>query len=232
MCKAENGSTKTYTVIFHVDETPLVYTKYNDVNLGVVRIVDGVKIPKGFEQNTIVLEEQNINGYTNEKLKMNLAYLIDENGKCEFYVIKEGKVLELYRTINVNGNTYVVQTGEVLNDMIASSVELDGVALTAYEFNATNLTHYKLVYLMNENGEANWYSYEDSEGTLQKYTEFVQIKDEPVEEPQEELPLEYIFMGTTAFFALTTLIMFITHKRFKTKSIATIKEYYENRNRN
>ena len=47
---AENGSTKTYKITANVDEKPLVYTTYGDKKLGVVRNLDGVKAPSGFEE--------------------------------------------------------------------------------------------------------------------------------------------------------------------------------------
>ena len=57
------------------------------------------------------------------------------------------------------------------------------------------LSHYTLVYLMNEAGETQLYTYEDTEGTLQKYT--------PVEEENDNT-LTYVFIGTTALFVVST----------------------------
>lgn len=45
VCKAENGSTKTYTITVNVDETPQVYLKLNKQKLGVVRNVKDLGIP-------------------------------------------------------------------------------------------------------------------------------------------------------------------------------------------
>lgn len=225
VCTAENGTKKTYTLVFYVDETPLVYTKYNDLDLGVVRILDDVKIPEGFEKNTIELDEQKITGYSNKNLKLDIAYLIDENGNKAFYIIEKGKVKSLYQTIKVNGNTYVIipseSSLEQIKNLKETSILIDDKELSGWIFDDDNLKNYTLIYLMNSKGETHLYSYESSEGTLQIYTE-----------PADRQPVEitYILAGTSGLFALTTLFFAIKYFRFKKKKVNEIKNFYEKRN--
>lgn len=228
VCTAENGSKKTYTLNFYVDEAPLVYTKYNDIDLGVIRLLDKVKAPDGFEKKTIQLEGQDIEGYTNSKLNMNIAYLVDEKGNKDFYVIEDGKVVSVYQTITVNGRVYVVLNQptdlQEVKDLQTTTLTIDDVELSGWLFNDENLKNYSLVYLMNSEGQKHLYVYESTEGTLQIYTPS-QVSNQSMN------TMTYIFIGTTIFFALTTLLTMIVHMKFKKKSIASIKAYYEKRNR-
>lgn len=75
--------------------------------------------------------------------------------------------------------------------------------------------------LMNDKGEKVLYQYESSENTLQLYH---QQKEE-----ENDNTKTYIFMLTTALFALTTICSFIYLYFFKKKSIVAIKAYYERR---
>ena len=228
VCTAENGSKKTYTLNFYVDEAPLVYTKYNDIDLGVIRLLDKVKAPDGFEKKTVQLEGQDIEGYTNSKLNMNIAYLVDEKGNKDFYVIEDGKVVSVYQTITVNGRVYVVLNQptdlQEVKDLQTTTLTIDDVELSGWLFNDENLKNYSLVYLMNSEGQKHLYVYESTEGTLQIYTPS-QVSNQSMN------TMTYIFIGTTIFFALTTLLTMIVHMKFKKKSIASIKAYYEKRNR-
>ena len=95
-------------------------------------------------------------------------------------------------------------------------LELDG-----WTFEDENHQNYSVVYLMNDAGEKNLYVYENTEGTLQKYAAYEQKNDNT---------LAYVFMGTTLLFAVTTVAVFVMHRNFKKRSIASIKEYYESKN--
>ena len=89
---SEYGTTKTYTISVYVDEKPLVYTKYNGSELGVVRNVRGVKAPEGFKQTKVQLEGKEIPAWTNDKINKTLVYLSDDKNNKSFYLFEDGKV--------------------------------------------------------------------------------------------------------------------------------------------
>lgn len=225
VCTAENGSTKTYTLTFHVDETPLVYTEYNDVSLGVVRILDDVKVPKNFEKGTTKLDGQEVDAFINKDLNLSLVYLTDDKGNEDFYIVSDEKVISKYQTLIVNGKTYVIVNApdslKGVEDLKSSTIKIGDIELSGWQFENEALSHYSLVYLMNDVGESGLYTYEDTEGTLQKYT--------PVEEEKDNT-LTYVFIGTTAVFVVSTAVMGYLYLSFKKKSISAIKDYYERKN--
>lgn len=228
VCTAENGTKKTYTLTFHVDETPLVYTKFNDIDLGVVRILDNVKVPSGFEKSTIELEDKKIDGYTNEKLKLDIAYLVDESGNKDFYIIKDSKVYSVFKKININGKEYVItepnENLEQIKDLKNTKLTIDKTEINGWSFEEEKLKNYTLLYLMNSKGEYHLYSYETTEGSLQIYSEF-QREDNILSNE-----MTYILIGTSCFFAFTTIFVLLQHLHFKKKKITEIREFYKKRN--
>lgn len=233
-CTAENGSVKTYKINVYVDETPLVYTTYKDKKLGVVRNTDSIGVPSTFEAKTITLDGQEVKGYYSAQFNKTIVYLSDENNAKSFYIYEENKgIVSIFKPVSILGrNLYVVDLAEedtVKEEMTYQEIEIDGQKIMGWIYNNPAYANYKLFTAMNEFGQMVLYQHEKTENSLQIYLEEVPVIDEPVDN-QEEGSFETILMGATGFFACTTIIMFIIHLRFKKKSIASIKSYYEKRN--
>ena len=240
MCTAEDGSKKTYTIVFHVDETPLVYTTFNGIQLGVVRNLDSAKIPSGFKKNTVKLDGQDIEGLTNSQLQISLGYLVDEKGNEDFYIIENEKVTSVFQKITINKKSYIVlsvpKESEVRTGMTFSTLEIGKNKIFGWIYDDSQMKDYQLLYLMNaETGEKNYYQYELTEGTLQKYIDF-QTEMTPVEKQENDKEessshtLEYILFGSTIVFGLLSVGLLVYIQNFKKKSIAVIKNYYEKKN--
>lgn len=224
---AENGAKKVYSITVHVSEKPTVFTKLGDEELGLLIDVSDAKIPDGYQSQTVKLEGQDITGWTNDKMGLTLVYLMDKENQKNLYIYEDGKVVRQYETIDVNGKTYVLlnipedmknQKGLVFGKVKLGELELDG-----WTFKDENHKAYCVVYLLNSNGEKTLYVYEQTEGTLQKYVAY--------DEAKTDSTLTYIFIGTTVLFAMTTAVSLMMHLQFKKKSIASIKEYYEKKNK-
>lgn len=233
-CTAENGSVKTYKVNVYVDETPLVYTTYKDKKLGVVRNTDSIGVPSTFEAKTITLEGQEVKGYYSSQFNKTIIYLSDENHVKNFYIYDDNQgIVSIFKPLSLLGrNLYIVDLKEeetIKEDMTYQEIEIDGQKLMGWVYNNPAYSNYKMFTAMNEFGEMVVYQHEKTENSLQIYLEEVPVIDES-EKKEEKGSYETIFMATTGFFAFTTLVVFVIHLRFKKKSIASIKAYYEKRN--
>lgn len=222
---AENGSKKTYIITVDVSEKPTVFTKLGDSSLGLLIDISKVKAPEGYKGESITLEDTTIQGWTNEASGLTLVYLMDEDGNKNFYIYEGGKVTKKYETVEIKGTQYVLldipsdmeeQVGLTKNKVKFGDLEIEG-----WSYNDEKHQNYSVVYLMNEAGEKNLYSYESTEGTLQKYVPF---------ELSQTNTLTYVFIGTTVLFALTSIGIAISFMRFKKKSISAIKDYYDRKN--
>lgn len=223
---AEDGSKKTYTISVYVTEKPTQFVKLGDQNLGILNDLSKADLPKGFEKTIIKIDDKDVTALQNKNLELTLLYLQTEDGKTGFYIydVDNNKVLRQYQTLTVNGKTYVIMDApenlEEVQGLEKSTIKIGDLEINGWKFNEKTLSHYTLVYLMNDAGEKGLYTYEDTEGTLQKYT--------PVEE--KDNTLTYVFIGTTVVFALSTAVVGYMYFNFKKKSISAIKDYYDKKN--
>ncbi|OUQ23890.1 oxidoreductase [Massilimicrobiota sp. An134] len=223
---AEDGSKKTYTISVYVTEKPTQFVKLGDQNLGILNDLSKADVPKGFEKTTIKIDDKDVTALQNKDLGLTLLYLQTEDEKTGFYIydVDNNKVLRQYQTLTVNGKTYVIMDApenlEEVQGLEKSTIKIGDLEMNGWKFNEETLSHYTLVYLMNDAGESGLYTYEDTEGTLQKYT--------PVEE--KDNTLTYVFIGTTVVFALSTAVVGYMYFNFKKKSISAIKDYYDKKN--
>lgn len=224
---AEDGSKKTYTISVYVTEKPTQFVKLGDQNLGILNDLSKTDVPKGFEKSTIKIDNKDVTALQNKDMGLTLLYLQNEDDSTGFYIydVDNNKVLSKYQTVAVNGKTYVLMDApdnlEAIQDLKTATIKIGDVELSGWKFEDEALSHYTLVYLMNEAGETQLYTYEDTEGTLQKYT--------PVEEENDNT-LTYVFIGTTALFVVSTAVLGYMYIGFKKKSISAIKDYYERKN--
>ena len=224
---AEDGSKKTYTISVYVTEKPTQFVKLGDQNLGILNDLSKTDVPKGFEKSTIKIDNKDVTALQNKDMGLTLLYLQNEDDSTGFYIydVDNNKVLSKYQTVAVNGKTYVLMDApdnlEAIQDLKTATIKIGDVELSGWKFEDEALSHYTLVYLMNEAGETQLYTYEDTEGTLQKYT--------PVEEENDNT-LIYVFIGTTALFVVSTAVLGYMYISFKKKSISAIKDYYERKN--
>lgn len=224
---AEDGSKKTYTISVYVTEKPTQFVKSGDQNLGILNDLSKTDVPKGFEKSTIKIDNKDVAALKNKDMGLTLLYLQNEDESTGFYIydVDNNKVLSKYQTVTVSGKTYVLMNApdnlEAIQDLKTATIKIGDVELSGWKFEDEALSHYTLVYLMNEAGETQLYTYEDTEGTLQKYT--------PVEEENDNT-LTYVFIGTTALFVVSTAVLGYMYISFKKKSISAIKDYYERKN--
>ncbi|MBM6967094.1 cadherin-like beta sandwich domain-containing protein [Massilimicrobiota timonensis] len=224
---AEDGSKKTYTISVYVTEKPTQFVKLGDQNLGILNDLSKTDVPKGFEKSTIKIDNKDVTALQNKDMGLTLLYLQNEDDSTGFYIydVDNNKVLSKYQTVAVNGKTYVLMDApdnlEAIQDLKTATIKIGDVELSGWKFEDEALSHYTLIYLMNEAGETQLYTYEDTEGTLQKYT--------PVEEENDNT-LTYVFIGTTALFVVSTAVLGYMYISFKKKSISAIKDYYERKN--
>lgn len=226
---AENGSIKRYTLSVIVTEKPTQFLTYNNQKLGILNDLSKIDTPKGFENATIKIDNKDVTTLQSSKLKLTLLYLQNEKEETGFYIYdtKDNKVVSMYETITVNGKSYVIVTPntvpDFINNLAKTTVKIGDKQVNGWKFNEKELSSYSIIYLMNEEGQKNYYTYDKIEGTLQRYT--------MIEDNTSNNLTTYILAGTTGGFFITTIIFSTLYYTFKKKSIASIKEYYERKNK-
>ncbi len=180
---AENGSKRTYTIKATLLELEPLNVKIAGEEYSVVR--KRKDLPEISEYNTekdIVIGENTIEGYYNEKLKYSLVGLKDKNGLIRYYIYDNGKYT-LYNEHTFNGTTLQILDKKVAgykettfsydNDTIASyqEVKVDLIKNTyALDNNDITGNQFYLFYAKNvETGKEYLYQYDALEKTVQRY---------------------------------------------------------------
>ena len=229
VCTAENGKQKVYTVNVYVDETPVVYTTYNEQKLGVVRNQTDIGIPTSFEATTIALDGQEVQAYHSNQLDITLVYLVSESGDKNFYMYDEEKgITSVFKPVSILGRNLIVfdltEEEQIRENMVYSEVTIDGITLHGWTYENPDYANYIHILVMNEFGEKIVYQYEKTENSLQLYKEYVEIEE--VDEEQNNrfslgsFTLEgfslYIIIGLAGIcmsLVLAIVIMALTRKR-------------------
>ena len=180
---AENGSKRTYKIKATLLELePLKVTIGNDEYTVIRRRKDLPAISEYNTEKDIVIGENTIEGYYNEKLKYELVGLKDKNGKINYYIYDNDKY-KLYSEYTFNGTTlqildkkvdgYKKVTFAYDNDRITSyqEVKMDLVKNTyALDNNDIVGNQFYLFYAKNvETGKEYLYQYDALEKTVQRY---------------------------------------------------------------
>lgn len=214
---AENGAVKTYTIVAVVNEKPLVYTKYNGKDLGVVRNVKDIKAPKDFVETTVKLDGKEVKAWKNDAMKITLVYLIDEKtSEKNFYIYdtKKQMVTNIFKPTAILGNNvYLVDIPKELQTMEGfeyGKVKVDTTELMGWTFKDKAFDNYVVIYVMNETGKMQYYMYEKTQNTLQLYSKAAPVTQESYEKLVKDLEntnkMQVICLGVAAVLTVVAIV--------------------------
>ena len=228
---AENGTDKTYTITANVDEAPIVYTDLDGTSLGVVRNTKDLTIPEGFAETTVTLEGEQVKAWTNETMGITLVYLVDEGSNAAFYVYSPDKgVVCQYAVLQFNGKNYVFAgIDESLREMQGltyGKVDAFDKTIDGFAYNDENLSSFKVLYLMDEDGQYGYYNYDTDNKTLQlfsgavyspKQLEAMETEKKEIEkELHSQILIRNISIGAAiAFMAISIVLGFMMNNKDK-----------------
>jgi len=219
--EAENGSTKTYTIVVNVKEKDPINVKVNKDNLSVVRKTDELKdlIKDYYVDTTVKINDEEVPAYKIEALDITLVALKDEKGNIKFYIYDDGDYI-LYQELGSDLLTvHLLDNGKIPPNYKKYTVNIDGEEYTVYKLNKKS--KYYLVYGENvETGKKGLYLYDSVDKTIQRYY------NEEVDSLKDELTINsYIIVGLTCLIVLLLIIFLIalhtknSDKRRKRKEI-------------
>ncbi len=227
---AENGAERIYKIIAYVDETPQVYLKYKDKEIGVVRNLKGITIPEGFNQAQHPINDYSIDIFNNGNFS--ILYGINDQNEKSFYIIDTTKneCISKIVPIKINNNyLYLVDLDDEKEGFEKGVTTVNNVEIQGYKFK-DGFDNYFLLSVMNNNGEMVEYIYEANERTLQLYSNFApityekyktlaQVTDEQYKELTQKLKIEQIIICIVSILLILSIIssvvLFIKLKRGK-----------------
>lgn len=182
----ETERVNTYTITVHKRARGKVLKNDKDLEFEILN----EEMPKleGFEEVKIQIDGQEVSALKNENMNLVLLYCMDSKGSKDLYIYDETKneIVSIYIPITLFSRNYaIVDVKEDLSkqkEFEKSQVEIDGQILNGFTFKNKEFKDYSIVYLMDDKGEFNFYQYEASENTLQKYSNAAAITQDMYEE--------------------------------------------------
>ena len=221
--EAENGSTKTYTIVVNVKEKDPIKVKVDKEDLSVVRKSDELKdlVKDYYVETTVKINDEEVPAYKIEALDLTLVALKDDKGNIKFYTYDDGKY-SLYQELSGGNLTiHLLDKGKYPANYKKYTVTIDGEKYTVYKLNKKS--KYYLVYGENvETGKKGLYLYDSVDKSVQRYY------TEEVESLNDELKINsYIIVGLTCLIVLLLIIFLIalhTKNSSKRKTKREIKK--------
>ena len=229
---AEDGTTKTYTINAYVEETPEVFLTYNDTQLGVVKNTDNVSKPgDAFEEVKLKIDGKEVTGWQNNIMNVTVLYMInEESGEKNFYLYDAEKnvLTSVFKPITLLGNNlYIIDVDQELQTrqgMTFTTVTVDEKELQGWKFNEAGFDKYCLIYVMNEQGEMQYYQYEASQNTLQLYSNAAPVSTETYLHDRQ---IEQIAIIAAGVFAVTTIVALIGCVMIRRRSNLRIRQLHK-----
>ncbi len=195
---SETGVKKEYTINVSIIDSDPINVEIDNKKYTVVKTSRNLIQPLNTETSTIKINNYEIPSFINEKAKLTLVGLKDEDGNIKYGIYKDNKY-ELYNENKSNELSLFINNKE-LKGYNKKDIKINDNTYEGYELD----DRFVIVYAMNlNNGEYNYYKYDTKENTFQYYD----IKDKVKKENNIN-----IFLYTTIIFAITTLILLISKK--------------------
>lgn len=179
---SEYGTKKTYTIKVYVDEKPLVYTQFNGEKLGVVRNINGVKVPDNFKNTKVKLDGKEITAWENKKMNKTIVYLSNEKDDKAFYLYENGKVTSQFTYKKILGRSFylisVPKEKQVIEGMQFGEIKIDNTKLMGWTFKEKTFKDYAVFMVMDMDGETRYYQYDNMQNTLQRYSQAAPVTRE------------------------------------------------------
>lgn len=166
---AENGNRRTYTVNVVVKDADPITVKVDNKDYSLVQKKEELEAPSGYTNTVVTISAVDIPALRNDITKLTLVGLTDNEGNTNLYIYNDDSY-SLYKEYVFSGVRLYLTTPDKENKLKKTkeiSVTLDNEEVTGYQLDKNT---YPLLYGMNvETGEYNWYTYDSSEKTVQKY---------------------------------------------------------------
>ena len=168
--KAENGSSKTYTVNVIVPEKDPIKYDFNNKTYSILRKLPE-NTPKDFSHNTIKINEEEVPCLQNETLNLTLLYLKDQNEKDSFYIYDSVKnTITLYNELySYNFGIYLTNPDHDLN-LFKTTIKINDQEIKAYQIKEGSKNY--IIYGRElKTGKGHYYIYDKEIETLSFFNE-------------------------------------------------------------
>jgi hypothetical protein len=178
---AQNGSTKTYTILVDVEDLNPIEVNINNTTYSVVKRVDALEKPSTYTDTTTTINGVEVPAFYSETTKFTLVGIKDSSGKLNLAIYNEqDNSYIIYNEITANNlNLYLTEFPNGIDGYIKDTIKINDIDVEVYRYQ--NNSRFVVCYGMNiETGEYNYYSYDTKENTFQVWNqeEISKLKEE------------------------------------------------------
>ncbi len=215
---AQNGTTKTYTVIVNVTDPNPIEVTINDEKYTVIKRESSLDQIEGFTKTTTKINEQNIPTLFNETNNLTLVGLKNSEGETEMYI---------YDSEN---NTYKLYEDTILDQMKVLPLSMDRkfeknyekttITIEDVEFEALKLNSAGLFIIHARDlntAEENYYQYDEKTNTMIRFIEEKIVKDTSKDEKIEDYKKIIIVLGAETVIIIIVLTCILISRLRKNK---------------
>lgn len=229
---AENGSTKTYTIIVNVSDPNPINVKINDKDYTVVKRESKLEAPKNYEKTEVTINDQKVPGFINKTNNFTLVGLKDIDGNIKLYTYDSNtNQYKEYSETTLNQNKiYPLPLDKEFDGYTKATVKINEVEFEAYtdETNEFYIIHAKDL----DTGKDNYFTYDKINNTIIRFHEKEEIKDETPncdsKLKQYKKMLILLFSETIIIFLILICILISkiskTKKRKKQRRLMLLEE--------
>ena len=215
---AENGSTKTYIINAYVKEKDPINVKISDKEYTIVRNLDNITLPNGFEEKDVKIKDEIVKGAYNNVSDLTLVALKDSSGKVSLYIYDLNKLIYKKFSLISSSNTNIVVVDpdkwvKIPHRYYEDQFEYNGELIKGYTLGEKS--DFRVIYGIDTvTGEKTFYQYDLVNNTIQRfYNEQVEIYINLV----KKCKLAFIILGSFIII-LTIIIIVLLSKNVKFKN--------------
>ncbi len=218
---AENGSTKTYTVIVNVIDPNPIKVNIDDKELTIVKRESSLETPQGFEKTQIEINEQKIPAFYNEINNFTLVGLKDAEGEIGYYLYDtENRTYSIYSEASLDSfKIYPLKIDKQFDETYTKT----NVKINDIDFEAmiSNNSNYYVIHAKNLlTGKNAYYKYDKLLNSLITFDNDESL--EPLKKEIDKYKTFIVFLGAETIFVTLILIIILIStiiKRRKKKKL-------------
>lgn len=204
---AENGSTKTYTIVVNVTDPNPINVKINDKEYTVVKRESKLEAPKGYEKTEITIQEQKIPAFYNDTNKYTLIGLKDTDSNIKLYIYENNEYKPYSETLLTQNKIYPLPLDKEINGYTKTTIKINDIDYESYQINE----EYYIIHAKDlDTGNDNYFTYDKINNTIIRF--FTEEKetnipncDSKIKEYQKMLIL--LFSETIIIFIILIIIL-------------------------
>lgn len=223
---AENGSTKTYTLIANVIDANPIVVDVNGEKWTVIKRASLLTKPELFTETTVDIDGNEIPAFYSEITKLTLVGLKNNEGVIKLFVYNDSKY-ELYNELKLGNTILLLKSLKDKDYFKKSTIMVNEIKYDCLK--VSEKSDYALFYALNmQTGKEDYYLYDSKEQTLQRFDdELVNVLINEINEEKENSKILYIIIAVLVVFIIVIIITFSAKNNKIKKSLGISKKSKE-----